>query len=405
MHRCSDKADLCSVSCKTLSNLSIHADNISLVANAQGGAAVLRVMARHPNDPNLQWLACSALWNISQNNDQRIVIGDLGGVQAIVATLVQHFNSPLVQETAIGALANISVAAKYKSAVAGHIKLVYAAMDRHLAKHQVQTSACGLITNLAHSEEIASVLGNTHAVERVMRAMRRYPEKCHLQRNASAALSNLSGSDDNIPRLIRNQSVECLYKALKNFESLTNVTTLASRALRNIGIQDHECCTTSLHLAARQYGNGFQLLMTDLLAKSQVNIDIQDANGNSVLHHAARNAYTYRITWLVMRGADPTLTNLRGLSPLDLAAQRMDSNKLMKAFQQGADNLYKVRKDHLLAIRCVTPAEFYDDLDELILLFLNPAEMACVVSSTATTIITSQWKPVLNYTIYNSRSV
>jgi ankyrin repeat protein len=78
----------------------------------------------------------------------------------------------------------------------------------------------------------------------------------------------------------------------------------------------------ALHFAAQNY----YLEIVQILLKNKAEIDIQDINGNTPLYKAVLNfsGNGAVIQQLLLHGADRHLKNHQGVSPLELANNRLD---------------------------------------------------------------------------------
>lgn len=66
----------------------------------------------------------------------------------------------------------------------------------------------------------------------------------------------------------------------------------------------------------------YQTNMMNVLLKNKANPNIPDKNGDTVLHKFARNGKLYPVKMLLKYGADPTLKNNKGETPLEAANSR-----------------------------------------------------------------------------------
>ncbi|GLE04524.1 hypothetical protein PINS_up013479 [Pythium insidiosum] len=80
---------------------------------------------------------------------------------------------------------------------------------------------------------------------------------------------------------------------------------------------------TAAHWAAREG----HLHILDFLRSEEVNLDLLDRKGDSLLHKAAANGQTRVCQWLLQQGFNVQALNKNGLTPLDLAEQNLAMNK------------------------------------------------------------------------------
>ncbi|KAJ0398951.1 hypothetical protein ATCC90586_000185 [Pythium insidiosum] len=80
---------------------------------------------------------------------------------------------------------------------------------------------------------------------------------------------------------------------------------------------------TAAHWAAREG----HIHILDFLRSEEVNLDLLDRKGDSLLHKAAANGQTRVCQWLLQQGFNVQALNKNGLTPLDLAEQHLAMNK------------------------------------------------------------------------------
>ncbi len=89
---------------------------------------------------------------------------------------------------------------------------------------------------------------------------------------------------------------------------------------------------TPLHVAARK--GDYDLAAIDYLIKHGAVIDWQDTKKRTPLHHAVIFGHLEAIKLLLERGANPHLTDEKGLTPSDVAAEYVTSSKTDKFISQ-----------------------------------------------------------------------
>uniref|UniRef100_A0ABD2XR05 PRANC domain-containing protein n=1 Tax=Trichogramma kaykai TaxID=54128 RepID=A0ABD2XR05_9HYME len=72
-----------------------------------------------------------------------------------------------------------------------------------------------------------------------------------------------------------------------------------------------------------------------------VQIDVRDNEGNTPLHLAISGGNAKMVQWLLIRGADPSLANAEGLTPLHIICQRFENRDLLKLFFKLIDEIEK----------------------------------------------------------------
>ena len=81
--------------------------------------------------------------------------------------------------------------------------------------------------------------------------------------------------------------------------------------------------TTPIHAAS---ANGLVALLTEIVKKPGVNLNVQTNGGSTPLHFAAINRNSKIIEILVKAGANPKIKNSQGQSPLFDAVSKFDEN-------------------------------------------------------------------------------
>jgi len=83
------------------------------------------------------------------------------------------------------------------------------------------------------------------------------------------------------------------------------------------------------HVAVQQ--NNKQALIYGLVQQnSHTLLNIQDEEGNTPLHYAAENNSVSTVNLLLLGGASPTIRNKNNEMPFDIAAQQLQSSKILK---------------------------------------------------------------------------
>jgi ankyrin repeat protein len=155
-----------------------------------------------------------------------------------------------------------------------------------------------------------------------------------------------SGRKDNVWALITQADQEGFLPELmlqRNSRGDSPIVSLIKKGYMNIacGMIDYtqnydgveEIDKALLYTAqSNKYG-----LIKDLLKVPNININVADANGNTALHHAARNGDIQVVELLVNRGADVDIQDQGGNTALHLAAANGNVEVVELLVNRGAD--------------------------------------------------------------------
>jgi hypothetical protein len=75
---------------------------------------------------------------------------------------------------------------------------------------------------------------------------------------------------------------------------------------------------TLLHVAAEKDS---KMALWDLVMHHRMNVDVQDVEGNTPLHYAARERNVYAVAWLLKHGAKPLVKNMFENTPQQCATE------------------------------------------------------------------------------------
>jgi hypothetical protein len=118
-------------------------------------------------------------------------------------------------------------------------------MRHHKAEQGLQTLACGVLSNLAHTNDgyLAHIkatgavhramrLADQGAVKRIIVAMEMFPDDAEIQVRASWALRKLAEADENRVKIAKDGGIEALLNAMRKHRSNFEVQIKAVFALR-----------------------------------------------------------------------------------------------------------------------------------------------------------------------------
>ena len=316
------------VACHTISNMAIHQEKCAIICAANGHRSVIRSVMDIMGDWKMCWLGMSAIWNLARPECCRKQFHP-STLKLIYKVISKHNAVHLVIETALGALSNLVLCEKIRVQCGKfHILQFLVEIIRQHVKHcNVTTASAGLVTNLAHSNEIASRLCEIGTIGLIISIMSHHSHDTHLQRNCCAALSNMSSASGYVHNLVECLGIERIFASL-NLAALnptSQIEPLAEQALIVIDIDWTKIRMSSLHIAAKQglYLSVYKCL--SLMMKQQngdnnkyYNINVQDSNGNSALHYAIEHQHENVTKLLVSRGSDVGIENKNGVKPMDL---------------------------------------------------------------------------------------
>eukprot|EP01083_Nonionella_stella_P265656 899639_1 len=160
MKRHQDDRHVQRVACHTISNMAIHQEKCPTLCGYNAHRSILKAVMGNIGDWKMCWLAMSAVWNLARPESCRKQFDPSSTLKLIYKVLNIHNTMHLVVETALGALSNLVLYEKIRSQCGRfHIlQFLIEIIEQHTNHGNVATASAGLITNLAHSNEIASRL-------------------------------------------------------------------------------------------------------------------------------------------------------------------------------------------------------------------------------------------------------
>jgi len=84
-------------------------------------------------------------------------------------------------------------------------------------------------------------------------------------------------------------------------------------------------------------GNTIHILRKLLLDHRELDVNAQDAGGNTALHYATVNGQNALVESLLSKGANVNMTNLQGVTPAHSAAMQNDVNTSLLFLKHGLD--------------------------------------------------------------------
>ena len=142
------------------------------VSNAGGLQAIMKAMAAHADDGELQSHGCAALAALAADERCEAEVADAGGLGAVVKALAAHADDVNLQRSGCEALASIAAGAHRLAVVdAGGLAAAVNAMAAHVTDAEVQRAGCAVLTSLARAagcEEAVVAAGGPLAVVAAM---------------------------------------------------------------------------------------------------------------------------------------------------------------------------------------------------------------------------------------------
>ncbi len=171
--------------------------------------------------------------------------------------------------------------------------------------------------------------------------------------------STLSAQDrDSITQAIRNSGVSLLALAIitRDRESITRLLSSCAIGAR------YEFGMTVLHWAVTQ---NYEALVEDLLANYNLNLNVQDEDGNAPLHYAARNGNDVALQVLIAHSASINAVDNDGNTALHLAIRQGHAGAVQALIAAGADHIIRNTRNQ-------TPLELaYEYRNDAIIDMLN----------------------------------
>ncbi|ETO36235.1 26S proteasome non-ATPase regulatory subunit 10 [Reticulomyxa filosa] len=270
-----------------LSNMAIHQQHCSILCHYNAHQFLIVAVKQHFDDWKLCWYTYFLL-----QFDKPVV--------NLLYQVIEHYHEVhLVIETTLGALSNLVLSETLRNSCgsADILQNIIKVIDRHKHHSTIATVSAGLFTNLGHNDNIAFLLTESGAVELTIAAMKIHKEDICLQRNCCAALSNMATSASYLERLVNCFGVEMIMGAVGFRDAQTEA--LAEQALSVADPHCIEANMSSLHVASRKglYQSVYNIL------KQGMQINLQDAYGNTPLHYAIEHQHERITQLLVTRGA------------------------------------------------------------------------------------------------------
>ena len=246
------------VCCHTMSNIAIHQDYCQLIIDYNLHDLILTSLEKNNNDWKLCWLACSAIWNIARPVETRSLINPKV-ISLIFDILEKYKDTILVCETGLGALSNLMLYEDFKNRIRNkHLKFIVKLLVKFPTKISDNDALCklltagnGLITNLAHNDDLAIKLNKLDIVNHLINTLNFFIDEEHLIRNTCAALTNLSNIENYDEDLLKYNGIETLIKIYYKYNNIIQVQQLSIQALKDLVDINSIKNTTSLHISVK----------------------------------------------------------------------------------------------------------------------------------------------------------
>jgi len=252
-----------------------------------------------PNDKQLSWLSCSSLWNLCRPAATREFI-TMNVANLLWDVVKYHSSSKKVVQCAIGALSNIAIVERFQPMMLKpeRLALLSSIWDMYRDSSTVVTPACGLIANLAISDDSEDLLIEHGFIPRLLFGTKMFPND-DIRRNCSAALSNLSHGESFKKAVVESSGISALYTMFEESHESPQIAQLLLNAMNVIGLAPEQK-VNSLHVASRDFDVG---VVSNLLEECDGQIQGTDQNGQTPLDYAIQAEKLGVVSLLAMAGA------------------------------------------------------------------------------------------------------
>lgn len=164
----------------TLSNLAGNPDSSVLIGECGGIDVLVRAMWVHADTVGVLEWCCRALFTLALNENNARLIVEVGGISAIINAMQAHVeDSSVVQEMGCALLANLAIdqASKLRIVEEEGLDAIVLAMVLYSNEVQVQEHACGVLFQLAISENLKAMQAS-NVTELAQTASDNFPDQC-----------------------------------------------------------------------------------------------------------------------------------------------------------------------------------------------------------------------------------
>lgn len=341
MGKYSNKITIQRVCCHAISNMAINQNYCASIVE-KGIHTLIEKAIKKNKDWKLIWLGFSAIWNLARPPSVRQHFTK-NTITLCLNSLKNMKDNDLVCETTLGALSNLMLNTNLRETMKKNdLSLVCEVIDESV-KCSTLTAGAGLLTNLAHNNDMADILNEFNAIEIVLNKMEIFSHDSHLLRNSCAALSNLTPVENYLESFLNNKGVEKVISAI-NLGRLGDdaIIPLAEQALIPTEIDlDSMFHTTSLHISVQKSLKN----SVDKCLLNGIDINEVDTLQNTPLHYAVMNNDFEMVRYLVSHGSDIYIKNLDKKSSLDIS-----DNKMRDVIKNGLKDLKELhikRSEHI----------------------------------------------------------
>ena len=281
---------------------------------------------------NEKWLMYSCFWNIFRHQIARehlttdfvkMIINDYKYVSTI--------NSIKIYNVYFGCLSNISLSREYKEIICNLIiniknipKIKYILVNNHI----LNITVFGLIANICINHEQCNLIINCDFFKQIynLKIINNIIENINISdkirwiKNILAFFINSEIINrEFLPIFIQHNCITLLYKMEKicsesDLVESDEMEPLFDNIKNNLNLSNFDD-TTSLHLSHKyEYKN----ITYDILINDNIDINIKDYDGDTILHNAIRSSNFDESIFYIMCNADVNIRNNNNVSPMDL---------------------------------------------------------------------------------------
>lgn len=322
------------------------------------------IMFEKTKKKKTKWLMYSTLWNLFRFADLRIQV-DTNFMNKILNDLknIISMNDVKVFNVYIGCLSNLALYDPNKVLINNNfIKLNYLELNNFLPIEKISlpifTSLFGLLCNISVDDDLVEILINSKIFFYIILHWNKIInliDENHLHnsttiRNSLSLLNNLMNNEKIIELFIKYNLFDSLLKIEIMMDNNDNFDISLITILPNIKDMLHVnkfSNTTNLHLA--NHWDKIHIIL-DNIVKNDIDINIIDNLGNTILHEALQNNKLKNAKYYILYNANINQLNNKSETPLTLNTEFVNSILIKKN---------KIHKEYEKKIRKKVNNEFY----------------------------------------------
>ena len=239
-------AGLLQEACAALCNMM---DNSAEFVVSGGVEALLCIIKRHTNMPELVLSACTVLRNMRGNDETQARANKAGAVETLIQ-VIRHNTDCAVQASACAALLNIvgsNADNITKCGQVGGVELLVEVVQHYVDHHdhavhddsaESASFACAVLSNISHNSDTRTACSRAGAIELLVQVINKHvdhhADPTKLLETACHALVNMTNSNnDNATRCIQAGAVDSLVQLVQQLDN-PELARLACAVLRNV---------------------------------------------------------------------------------------------------------------------------------------------------------------------------